>query len=151
MVRWWASTSSCSFFKGVDKKHSAHAAISSKPSSCVALASPRSRSDQRSGGKCRPIVCAMNALTSAHEMLALDTLRRLPRHRRVESMHLIQRQKIFQIMDQHESVLDPGHSPDVLQAGNDLTRSDDVAHRELDHIAGFIHNQRDPAANGPYD
>src|SRR5665648_364832 len=129
MVRWLASISTCSWVRGDDTNHCMNTSASAKPNSLAVEFVWRSRSRQRSRGKCRPILVATNSLNCDNRLSGrlsfIPCLTCLPkrfpaclchvsRQGRLQHPPFIERKKLVEVADQNQAVFQLCHTVNAV-------------------------------------
>src|ERR1019366_5498138 len=69
----------------------------------------------------------------------------------VQSMRLVQGEKLFQVMDQNQAIVEFDHALELLEARYDPVRTDDGGLLAFDDAVGLIDHQRHHAPGRPCD
>ena len=117
-----------------------HDLPSSISNSRDAALTPRSKSRQRSFGKCRPILAAMKALSRERCLSGMSlvnfTLFILQKssilsHGCIERSFLFQREKFVEVMNEKHSIFKRCHTVYIIDPGQDIRCVDDITRRNL--------------------
>src|SRR5437868_2461243 len=111
--------------QATETSHLAHAIASGCPNASAAAPMPRSRSARRCGGKCKPIsrptrsAVAVQVAASSASSRRSATLERL-----LQDCVFARREKVVEIVHQHQALWRTDDAMDVFEAGHEGIGSD---------------------------
>src|SRR5262245_36869805 len=136
----------CRLVKTDEVRNRAHVSPSEQEKAGAAAWSLRSRSSQRSGGKCSPISDSMRTLNCESKIGEIPLSTSAPSRlcqRSIKRLLLIQGEKSVQVVDKNQSISEPDHPFEELGLREDYSGRRDVLWSAFHNTDNGIHHHND--------